>query len=239
MTEAERSLILTQSDRILATDYVTVGRKWWEHPARRMLELVVAGGGTACALPFLGIAAGAVWMEDGHSPFLVLQRTHPGKNNFGILKLRSMVPDAQLQEDKVIAARPVINGSTVKSVDPRITRVGRIIRRTSLDEVPQLWYNVIADRTLSLIGCRQITETEWKYKILPYKDEEPYIGFISLMDDWLSYGVTGLSSVLMRGVDDYWLKLTLEVRYANQMSLAADLRIIARTLAPYVLFGGR
>src|SRR5262249_24438640 len=111
-------------------------------PVNRVLDVAVAGTGLVIASPLLAIGALAVKLEDG-GPVLYRQ-TRVGRDAaaFELLKLRTMV----------LGAEGLGAGFAVDRGDPRITRVGRILRRTSIDELPQLW-NVVRGQ-MSLIGPR-------------------------------------------------------------------------------------
>ena len=172
---------------------------------------VAAIGLIICAPLFLIIAA-MIKLESRGPVFF--KHTRIGKNGkpFQMIKFRTMVKDA----DKV---GPILT----ELKDPRITRVGSVLRRSSLDELPQL-INVLRGE-MSLVGPRpeipEIVETyqPWMRKALQCKP-----------------GITGLSQV--NGRDDLPLdkKLKLEVKYVENYSLGLDLRILLKTL-PAVING--
>ncbi|MBA2424955.1 MAG: sugar transferase, partial [Actinobacteria bacterium] len=128
------------------------------HEVNRAIDVVVAGVGLALASPILGLAALATKLESG-GPILYRQ-TRVGRNgeDFEVLKLRSMV----------VGAEKLGAGYAVDRGDTRITRVGRILRRTSIDELPQLWNILRGD--MSVIGPRptlryqveQYDERQWR-----------------------------------------------------------------------------
>ena len=112
------------------------------HALNRALDIAIAGTGLVVASPLLAAAAVAVRLEDG-GPVLYRQ-VRVGKDgvDFELLKLRTMV----------VGAERLGAGWAVNEGDPRITRAGRVIRKLSLDELPQLWNVVRGD--MSLIGPR-------------------------------------------------------------------------------------
>ena len=108
----------------------------------RALDVVVAGAGLALTSPLIGLAAIAIKLEDG-GPVLYRQaRVGKEGEDFELFKLRTMV----------VGAEKLGAGFAIDRGDPRITRVGRLLRRTSIDELPQLW-NVVRGE-MSVIGPR-------------------------------------------------------------------------------------
>ena len=179
----------------------------------RALDVALAGTGLVLASPLLGLAALAIKLEDG-GPVLYRQR-RVGKDgtDFEILKLRSMVVGAETKGA----------GLAVDAGDARITRVGRIVRRTSIDELPQLW-NVVRGE-MSVIGPRPTVRaqvdryTERQRRRLEVKP-----------------GLTGWAQVHGRATLPWAERIELDVWYVDHRSPAVDLRILLRT--PLALFGG-
>jgi len=108
---------------------------------KRVLDITVALIGLAVLSPILVMVGLAIWAQDFHSPFYIAPRAGRGDRPFRMVKFRSMV---------VRADRTGVDSTA--GHDPRITAVGRFIRRTKLDEVPQLWNVLIGD--MSLVGPR-------------------------------------------------------------------------------------
>ena len=108
----------------------------------RAADLVVAGSALVVAAPLLAVSALAIKIEDGGPVFYAQRRVGREGGDFALLKLRTMVPDAE----------GLGAGYAVDEGDPRITRVGRVLRRLSLDELPQLWNVVRGD--MSFVGPR-------------------------------------------------------------------------------------
>jgi len=179
----------------------------------RAADVAIAGAGLALASPLLAAAALAVRLEDG-GPVLYRQ-TRVGRDgeNFELLKLRTMVVDAE----KLGA------GLAVNVGDPRITKVGRILRRLSLDELPQLW-NVLRGE-MSLVGPRP----------LPLRDH-------AMLSDWhraryhVLPGMTGLWQISGRSGLEFDDLVRLDFTYIENWSIWSDVTIIARTI-PAVLSG--
>src|SRR4029453_15542551 len=112
------------------------------HEMNRALDVAGALAGLAVAGPFLAVAAAAVKLEDGGPALYRQRRVGLRGEDFELLKLRTMVVGAESQGA----------GYAVNRGDPRITRVGRVLRRLSIDELPQLW-NVVRGE-MSVIGPR-------------------------------------------------------------------------------------
>ena len=177
----------------------------------RPVDLVGATVGLALASPVLAAAAVAIKLEDG-GPVLYRQR-RVGLNGeeFDLLKLRTMVVGAEHQGA----------GLAVNRGDARITRVGRLLRRLSLDELPQLW-NVVRGE-MSLIGPRPTL----RYQVEKYSDRQR-----RRLD--VKPGITGWAQVNGRASLPWDDRIELDVWYVENRSPRVDLKILART--PLALF---
>lgn len=114
---------------------------------KRFFDVFVALSGLILLSPILLIAGIAIWLQDFHSPFYVASRTGRGERPFRMVKFRSMV---------IRADRTGVDSTSAN--DPRITAVGRVIRKSKLDEFPQLWNVLRGD--MSLVGPRPNVERE-------------------------------------------------------------------------------
>jgi lipopolysaccharide/colanic/teichoic acid biosynthesis glycosyltransferase len=179
----------------------------------RQLDAAIAGLGIAVASPLLGLAALAIKLEDG-GPVLYRQ-TRVGKNgvDFELLKLRTMVVGAERQGA----------GYAVDRGDPRITRVGRVLRRLSIDEVPQLWNVVRGD--MSMIGPRPTL----RYQVERYNERQRRRLEVKP-------GITGWAQIHGRATLPWADRIELDVWYVEHRSPKTDLLILLRT--PLALFGG-
>ncbi len=179
----------------------------------RALDVAIAGAGLALASPVLAAAAVAVKLGDG-GPVLFKQ-TRVGKDgrDFELLKLRTMVVGAEHQGA----------GYAVNVGDSRITRVGAFLRRTSLDELPQLWNVVRGD--MSLIGPRPTL----RYQVERYTERQRRR--LEVLP-----GITGWAQVKGRASLSWDEKIELDVWYVDHRSPLTDLLILLRT--PFALFGG-
>jgi len=156
---------------------------------------------------------------DGANPFYRQIRVGRNGRLFGMWKLRSMVPDAEALLKAHLAANPDARrewDSTQKLMDdPRITRIGRIIRMTSIDELPQLW-NVLTG-SMSLVGPRPIMECQ--------RDIYPGKCYFRLRP-----GLSGLWQISDRHTTDFVERVKYDDAYFQTVSLATDLRILCKTV---------
>jgi lipopolysaccharide/colanic/teichoic acid biosynthesis glycosyltransferase len=173
---------------------------------KRALDIVGAVAGLAVAAPILALAACAIKLED-RGPVLFRQvRLGRGATRFEVLKLRTMTVDAeQLRSDGVVEAG-----------DPRITRVGHFLRRTAIDELPQLWHVLTGE--MSLVGPRPVPPSH-----LERYDETQ----MRRLD--VKPGLTGWAQIHGRASLPWPERLALDVHYVDNQSLALDARILART----------
>jgi len=179
----------------------------------RAADVLVAGAGLVLASPFLGLAALAAKLED-RGPVLYRQtRVGKGGADFDVLKLRSMV----------VGAETLGAGFAVDEGDARITRVGRILRRTSIDELPQLWNILRGD--MSIIGPRPTL----RYQVEQYDATQR-----RRLD--VRPGLTGWAQVHGRASLPWAERIELDVWYVDHRSMRVDLAILLRT--PLALFRG-
>ena len=179
----------------------------------RALDVAGASLGLALASPFLALAALGIKLED-RGPVLYRQRrVGQDGREFQLVKLRTMVVGAEQQGA----------GLAVNRGDPRITRVGRTLRRLSLDELPQLW-NVVRGE-MSLIGPRPTLA----YQVEQYSPRQR-----KRLD--VKPGITGWAQIHGRASLPWEARIELDVWYVENRSPGVDLKILLRT--PRALFGG-
>ncbi len=175
---------------------------------KRLMDLALSSLAVLLLSPVLLATALAVALDSGRPVLFVQRRVGRGGREFGMFKFRSMVKDAA-----------AIGPYHTSSNDPRITRVGRFIRRTSLDELPQLLNVVRGD--MSLVGPRPdvpaqrdgYTEADWRERCS------------------VRPGLTGLAQARLRSQATPAQRLALDLQYVRERSLALDLRILGWTLA--------
>jgi lipopolysaccharide/colanic/teichoic acid biosynthesis glycosyltransferase len=179
----------------------------------RAADVAVASIGLVLTSPLLAAGAVAVKLQDG-GPVLYRQR-RVGKDGeeFELLKLRTMVEGAE----KLGAGYAVDRG------DPRITRTGRLLRRLSIDELPQLWNVVCGD--MSVIGPRPTL----RYQVERYTPRQR-----KRLE--AKPGITGWAQIHGRAALPWEERIELDVWYVEHRSPKVDLKILART--PLALFNG-
>jgi lipopolysaccharide/colanic/teichoic acid biosynthesis glycosyltransferase len=179
----------------------------------RALDVAGASLALALASPALAIAALAVKLEDGGPVLYRQRRVGQRGEEFELVKLRTMVVGAERQGA----------GWAVNEGDPRITRAGRLLRRLSLDELPQLWNVVRGD--MSLIGPRPTLS----YQVERYTPRQRRRLEVKP-------GITGWAQIHGRARLPWDERIELDVWYVEHRSPWVDLRILLRT--PLALFGG-
>lgn len=198
-----------------------VRRTGWRRLAKRAFDLVFATTALLLTLPVMAIAALAIRL-DSRGPILFRQkRVGMAGKSFELLKLRSMVSGAASLFSEVTSLNEA-DGCLFKTRnDPRVTRVGRVLREFSIDELPQLW-NVIKGE-MSLVGPRPALPHEamtWTPQIRQRLRVKP--------------GITGLWQVNGRSDLSFADYVRFDLQYVDNWSLMTDLSLLARTL-PAVL----
>src|SRR3989344_1309957 len=203
----------------------------WGRIAKRLFDLIFGGLLLVVALPFMLIVAILIKLSSGGSVFFRQVRLTRFNNEFTVYKFRTQLPkfDGTTPEEAFsmmgkpeLANKYRVNGDYLAD-DPRITGLGKFLRRTSMDELPQL-FNVIKG-DLSLVGPRELIPEELKthgkkHAILSVKS-----------------GVTGLAQVSGRRSIDFEERRSLDVYYVQNWSFWMDLMIIIKTIK--VIFTGR
>jgi exopolysaccharide biosynthesis polyprenyl glycosylphosphotransferase len=184
--------------------------------AKRAADIVLAMIGLALASPLIAVAAIAIWIDDRGPVFFVQNRTGKNHVSFRLFKLRTM--RVQASGDRY-----------TQPGDPRITRVGRFLRNTRMDELPQLWNVLRAE--MSLIGPR----AEWDKLVAEYERQIPCYHFRHLVKP----GITGWAQVNYpygASVADTLRKLEYDLYYIRHFSFRLDATIVLKTIH-IMLFG--
>lgn len=186
--------------------------------AKRLLDIAAILLALPVVLPLVAILALLV-ARDGHSPFYRQARVGRGGRIFTIWKLRTMVPDADARLAGYLAenaaARAEWNSTQKLKRDPRITRFGCFLRKSSLDELPQLWNVLKGD--MSLVGPRpMMPEQQPLYPGRAYYALRP--------------GITGLWQISDRNHTTFAARAEFDGAYARSLSLGTDLRILFATV---------
>jgi len=188
----------------------------WERVAKRAMDLVLAGVGALLALPVLAIAAIAIKLDDGGPVFFRQERIGRDGKPFRLLKLRTMVVNAESELEALAAVNERTGPLFKAAADPRITRSGRFLRSSSLDELPQL-FNVLKGE-MSLVGPRPPLASEYEQF-----DEELQ------QRQELMPGITGLWQLEARDNPSFRTYRRLDLFYLRNWSLSLDLMILLLT----------
>ena len=207
--------------------YVTASaaaREWWPLTIKRALDILFSIILLILFSPVFLVTAMAIFFTSEGPIFYLQERVGLNKRRFRMYKFRTMVRNAEKMIDRLESMNEVSGPVFKIKNDPRITRVGKILRRTSVDELPQL-LNVLKGN-MSLVGPRP----------LPVRD---YEGF---SEDWqrrrfsVRPGITCLWQIAGRNSIPFEQWMRLDLQYVDEWSLWLDLKILARTI-PAVLKG--
>jgi lipopolysaccharide/colanic/teichoic acid biosynthesis glycosyltransferase len=195
---------------------------------RRALDILIAGTLLLALSPLLLLVALAVRIDSGGPSLFRQRRVGRGQREFTMFKFRTMqsgadtTPHREYVQALIGDERGPERGRLYKlTVDNRVTRVGRILRKSSLDELPQL-INVLLGQ-MALVGPRPV---------IPYEVEKYPKAYLSRFD--VKPGLTGLWQVSGRNQRTYEEMVNFDLQYAREASLLLDLRILVKTV-PVVL----
>ena len=192
--------------------------------AKRALDVALSGVGLVCSSPLWAMLALVIKWEDGGPIFFSQERAGEGGRVFRAWKFRSMVPDA---ERFVGAVQAVEN-------DPRVTRIGRIMRATAMDELPQLWNIFVGD--MSFVGPRALR---------PGEIEVLGNGRLETLEEVPGYehrsrvrpGLTGIAQIYAPRDVPRRQKFRYDKLYVERQSFWLDVRLIATSF--WITFRGR
>jgi lipopolysaccharide/colanic/teichoic acid biosynthesis glycosyltransferase/GT2 family glycosyltransferase len=189
--------------------------------AKRAMDIIGAIVGLVLFAPVLAVLAVLIKKDSRGPVFFRQMRVGENGRLFRIVKLRSMVSDAEARLEEVVDVERLDSPAFKIKDDPRVTRVGRFLRRTSLDELPQFWNVLVGD--MSLVG--------------PRPEEER---IVRLYNDWhrkrlaVKPGLTGPMQVNGRGDLPLDERVRLELDYIEHYSVWRDIVILARTIPIWI-----
>jgi exopolysaccharide biosynthesis polyprenyl glycosylphosphotransferase len=191
---------------------------------KRAVDVVVAAVALAALAPLLAVVALAIRWDSAGPVFFTQDRIGLGRRRFRMIKFRTMAVDAEARLHEVAHLNECRGAAFKIEVDPRVTRVGRWLRRLSIDELPQLWNVLVGD--MSLVGPRPLPDRDvrrfdqrWLNRRFSVKP--------GLTCIWQANGRHNIDF-------DEWMELDLQ--YVDQWSLGLDFEIMLRTV-PAVLRG--
>jgi lipopolysaccharide/colanic/teichoic acid biosynthesis glycosyltransferase len=185
--------------------------------AKRMMDLLLVILAAPLALPLLGLCALMIKLESPRGPIWFTQvRTGKGGRPFRMYKFRTMVANAEVLKKELAHLNELQWPDFKITNDPRITRVGGFLRKTSLDELPQV-LNVLRGE-MSLVGPRPTSFSAQTYKLWHTErlDVQP--------------GITGLWQIIGRGTSEFNDRLRLDIAYIERRCLWLDMQILVRTV---------
>ena len=202
--------------------------RWTNRALKRALDLAVITVSAPITLIVMIVTACVIKATSPGPVFFRHKRLGKGGKPIAVLKFRTMYPDAEERLDELLKSNPSYMEEWQKyqkiTDDPRVTPIGRFLRKTSLDELPQIW-NIIKGE-MSLIGPRPVTEAEAG----KYGDSFDYVFSVKP-------GLSGLWQVSGRSDVDYDERITLDSYYIQNWSIWMDIWLIARTL--FVVISGK
>jgi len=202
--------------RAMRSAWVGHGRRAVYQAIKRVMDLAVAGGGVVALSPLLALVTLAIAVESRGNPFFTQTRIGKDGKAFRMIKFRTMYQDA---EDRLAAIRADSTRDSIcfKMVDdPRVTRVGRVLRKSSLDELPQ-FFNVLRGE-MSVVGPRPALPSE----VAQYSETER-----ARLDG--APGITCLWQIAGRADLKFAKQVDLDIAYLRSTSIWLDIAIIALT----------
>ena len=198
------------------------GRGPYRRFFKRAFDITAIVLAAPAVLPIVAIAAVLV-ARDGGSPFYTQMRVGKGGKRFRMWKLRSMVRDADERMEEFLASDPEARMEWDRTqklkADPRITRMGKFLRKSSLDELPQLWNVLVGD--MSLVGPRPMMISQQSL----YPGQAYYA---------LRPGITGYWQTSGRNRTTFEARVQFDDAYEADLSLLTDMKVLAATVGVVV-----
>lgn len=187
---------------------------------KRMLDIIISAMGLILLSPvFIGTAA-AIALEDGAPIFYMQKRIGKNEREFKIYKFRSMYRNAEEIHEELREEYGCKEISFKPKDDPRITKVGKVIRKFNIDELPQLINILKGD--MSLVGPRPLPVYE-------YRDERKYYGSKYIERYAVPQGLTCIWQISDRASVDFETRMQMDVNYARKSGFWIDIGLIIRT----------
>jgi lipopolysaccharide/colanic/teichoic acid biosynthesis glycosyltransferase len=185
---------------------------WQDYLVKRAFDVAFSTVGLLAFAPFIAIIAVAIKLDSPGPVLYSQQRTAEFGETFEVYKFRSMVADAEAETGAIISEEDA------GGVDPRVTRVGRFLRQTHLDEIPQLWSILVGD--MSVVGPRPER---------PELDADIRTGVVEWRKRWfIKPGLTGLAQINDATGQQPEDKLRYDVEYVRKQSFWFDVKVIVR-----------
>lgn len=199
-------------------DLSNLNKKKYYYLIKRIIDIVGSFFGLILVFPLILVIAILMKIDEPSAPIIFSQiRVGKNKKEFRMFKIRSMCVDAEKKLNDLIEANEIEGAMFKMKNDPRITKIGKFIRKTSLDELPQLWNVLKGD--MSLVGPRPPLVSEVN-EYTP-RDEERLL---------VKPGCTGLWQVSGRNDLNFDEMVDLDIHYINRCNLFYDIKIILKTI---------
>ncbi|MCA9967251.1 MAG: sugar transferase [Anaerolineales bacterium] len=202
--------------RYIETPQVRLYKKEYQL-IKRAFDLTICMIALPPLLLLMGVIALLIYMDDPGPVLFKQQRTGKGGKRFGIYKFRTMVTNAEELKVKYMHLNELTWPDFKITNDPRVTKIGNILRKTSLDEIPQI-FNVVKGE-MSLVGPRPTSFDVSTYSLWHTERLE------------VTPGITGLWQVKGRSDVDFDDRIALDVEYIENQSLMLDIKILFWTVA--------
>ena len=221
----EREVSDSQKEILNREEVLHSKRVYWFF--RRAQDIILSAGALLVLWPLLLIVAAAIMIDSPGNPIFVQERVGQGGKVFRFYKFRSMVPNAESMLDDLLKYNEMEGPAFKMKDDPRITRVGRFIRKSSIDELPQLWNILKGD--MSIVGPRP-----------PLPREVAQYDEYQLQRLYVTPGLTCYWQIQPHRNDlsfDDWMELDL--KYIRERSFLVDWKIIFATFAAVLGMNGK
>ncbi|MGW6662154.1 sugar transferase [Peribacillus sp. NPDC055009] len=214
---------MASSDHLLTADQLNANLGYLR--MKRLIDIIGSLLGLILLLPIFLIVAILIKIEDPKGPVFFKQvRIGKDETEFQMYKFRSMVTDAEERLKDLLTLNEVSGAMFKMKNDPRITRIGKFIRKTSIDELPQLWNVLKGD--MSLVGPRPPLEREVE-EYSSYDKQRLLV----------TPGCTGLWQVTARNNVGFKEMVELDIQYIRKRTIYFDMKIVLKTVV--VLFGSK
>lgn len=214
---------VASSDHLLTADQLNANLGYLR--MKRLIDIIGSLLGLILLLPIFLIVAILIKIEDPKGPVFFKQvRVGKDETEFQMYKFRSMVTDAEERLKDLLTLNEVSGAMFKMKNDPRITRIGKFIRKTSIDELPQLWNVLKGD--MSLVGPRPPL----------LREVEEYSSY-DKQRLLVTPGCTGLWQVTARNNVGFKEMVELDIQYIRKRTIYFDIKIVLKTV--FVLFGSK
>lgn len=217
-TESVDSITINSSEVQSLKDYLAHKKGYLV--VKRLIDIVGSIVGVVLTIPFIFVVGIAIKLESKSlraKVFFVQERVGKDGKTFKMIKFRSMQEDAEEQLKNLLHKNEIKGAMFKMKNDPRITRVGKFIRKTSIDELPQFFNVLIGD--MSLVGPRPPLMRE----VVQYSEKDKARLLVKP-------GITGLWQATVRNDSDFDVMVHLDVQYIKELSFKMDMKILFKTI---------